>query len=75
LVRVAWKDIETADNTYNRALIDNQIDAAQTFGKKISLAIGGGPNTPSWLYAQGAQSISSRCHSAARSRFPGTAFF
>jgi len=58
LVRVAWKDIETADNTYNWALIDNQITAAQSYGKKISLAIGGGPNSPNWLYTLGTQSIS-----------------
>jgi hypothetical protein len=58
LVRVAWKDIETSDNTYNWALIDGQITSAQAYGKKISLAIGGGPNSPSWLYSLGVQSIS-----------------
>lgn len=58
LVRVAWKDIETSDNVYNWSLIDNQIAAAQSFDKKISLAVGGGPNSPSWLYSLGAQSIS-----------------
>ncbi|MFH1118329.1 MAG: T9SS type A sorting domain-containing protein [Bacteroidota bacterium] len=58
LVRVSWKDIEPMDNTYYWALIDNQITAAQSYGKKISLAIGGGPNCPSWLYSLGTQSIS-----------------
>ncbi|MBI3257881.1 MAG: T9SS type A sorting domain-containing protein [Ignavibacteriae bacterium] len=58
LVRVAWKDIETSDNSYNWALIDNQITLAETYGKKISLAIGGGPNSPGWLYSLGTQSIS-----------------
>lgn len=58
LVRVSWKDIETSDNTYNWALIDNQITAAQYYNKKISLAIGGGPNSPSWLYSLGVQSVS-----------------
>ena len=58
LVRVSWKDLETADNTYNWALIDNQIAAAQSYDKKISLAIGGGPNSPGWLYALGTPSIS-----------------
>lgn len=58
LVRVAWKDIETADNTYNWTLIDNQITAAQSYGKKIALAVGGGPNAPAWLYTLGTQSIS-----------------
>lgn len=58
LVRAGWKDIETADDTYNWALIDSQLASAKAYGKKISLAIGGGPNSPAWLYAQGAQSIS-----------------
>lgn len=58
LVRVAWKDIETVDNSYNWTLIDNQIAAAELYGKKIALAIGGGPNSPNWLFLQGAQSIS-----------------
>lgn len=58
LVRVVWKDIEPTDNTYNWALIDDQITAAQTYGKKISLAVGGGPNTPNWLYSLGADSMS-----------------
>lgn len=58
LVRVSWKDIETADNISNWALIDNQLAAAKLYGKKISLAIGSGPNSPDWLFSQGAQSIS-----------------
>lgn len=58
LVRVVWKDIETSDNLYNWSLIDNQITAAQSYGKKISLAVGGGLNSPSWLYPLGVQSIS-----------------
>lgn len=58
LVRVSWEDLETTDNIYNWALIDSQITTAQNYGKKISLAIGGGPNSPAWLYAMGTQSIS-----------------
>lgn len=58
LVRVVWKDIEPIDNIYNWSLIDDQIKAAESYGKKISLAIGSGPNTPQWLYELGASSIS-----------------
>ncbi|MFL3664654.1 MAG: T9SS type A sorting domain-containing protein [Flavobacteriales bacterium] len=57
LVRVVWKDIEPNDNTYNWALIDNQISAAQSYGKKISIAVGGGPNSPNWLYSLGVQTL------------------
>lgn len=58
LVRVVWKDIETSDNVYNWTLIDNQIAAAQSYNKKISLAVGSGLNSPNWLYPLGVQSIS-----------------
>ena len=58
LVRIGWKDIEPTDNIYNWALLDNQITAAKSYGKKISLAIGGGPNSPNWLYSLGTQSLS-----------------
>ncbi len=58
LVRVAWKDLETTDNVYNWSLIDNQLTAARSYGKKVSLAIGGGLNAPNWLYTLGVQSIS-----------------
>lgn len=57
LVRVSWKDLEPTDNSYNWQLIDNQLAAARSYNKKISLAIGGGPNTPAWLYALGVDSI------------------
>ncbi|MBI2270218.1 MAG: T9SS type A sorting domain-containing protein [Bacteroidetes bacterium] len=58
LVRIGWKDIEPTDNVYNWTLLDNQITAAQSYGKKISLAIGSGPNCPGWLYSLGTQSLS-----------------
>ncbi len=58
LVRAVWKDVEPADNTYNWSLIDDQISAAQSYGKKISISIGGGPNSPDWLYAAGSESMS-----------------
>jgi hypothetical protein len=58
LVRVVWKDIEPSNDSYNWSFIDNQIYAAQSFGKKIALAIGSGPNSPDWLYLLGAQPIS-----------------
>lgn len=58
LVRAVWKDIETADNIYNWSLIDDQIAAAESYGKKISLAVGTGPNSPNWIYTLGATSMS-----------------
>lgn len=57
LVRAVWKDVEFSDDNYNWSLIDDQITAAKFYNKKISLAIGGGPNSPNWLYGLGADSI------------------
>lgn len=58
LVRASWKDLEPVDDNYNWSLIDNQLTAANVYGKKVSLAVGGGPNTPSWVYDAGAVAIS-----------------
>jgi hypothetical protein len=57
LVRVSWKDMEGVDDTYNWSLIDNQLTLARSYNKKVSLAVGGGPNTPAWLYALGVDTI------------------
>lgn len=58
LVRVVWKDLEPSDDVYNWSLIDDQIAAAQSYDKKISLGVGGGPNSPTWLYDLGADTLS-----------------
>jgi hypothetical protein len=57
LVRVAWDKCEPKDDVYNWALIDGQIVAAKTYGKKISLAIGTGGGIPQWVFKLGAQAI------------------
>lgn len=57
LVRVPWRLIETEDDVYSWKLIDDQIAAANSFGKKISLGIGNGGGIPQWLYAKGAKQI------------------
>jgi acetyl esterase/lipase len=59
LVRVAWNLLEPSDDTYNWALIDGQIAAAKSYGKKISLGIGNGPAIPEWVYTAGAQKLES----------------
>lgn len=57
LVRVGWQLMEPSDNQYNWSLIDEQIAAAQSFGKKISLAIGSGISIPQWVLNAGTQSL------------------
>ncbi|MCL5991530.1 MAG: T9SS type A sorting domain-containing protein [Bacteroidetes bacterium] len=57
LVRISWELCEPSDNEYNWSLIDGQISAAKSFGKKISLAISNGMGAPQWLYLNGAQRL------------------
>ncbi|MDX2172198.1 MAG: T9SS type A sorting domain-containing protein [Bacteroidota bacterium] len=57
LVRVAWNLIEPTEGAYNWSLIDNQISAANSYNKKISLAIGNGKAIPNWVYTAGAQQL------------------
>lgn len=57
LVRVAWELVEPTDNNYNWSLIDGQITAANTYGKKISLGIGCGIMIPQWVFDAGAQRL------------------
>lgn len=55
LVRVAWDLLEPTDNTYNWALIDSQVSAANKYHKKIALGIGCGISIPQWVFSAGAQ--------------------
>lgn len=57
LVRMGWNLVEPIDNSYNWALIDGQIAAANSFGKKVSLGIGCGIAIPDWVFDSGAQRL------------------
>lgn len=50
LVRVDWKYLEPTDDNFDWSLIENQIELANTYQKKISLAVGIGSNAPDWLF-------------------------
>jgi PKD repeat protein len=58
LLRTEWNAIETAAGVYNWSYLDGQISAAAAAGKKVSLGIKPGANTPAWVYAAGAVSFS-----------------
>ncbi|MBI1227826.1 MAG: PKD domain-containing protein [Bacteroidetes bacterium] len=59
LVRVGWDLVEPSDDSYNWGLIDDQIAAAKSYGKKVSLGVGCGKATPQWVYTAGAQKLTS----------------
>jgi hypothetical protein len=58
LVRIAWKDIETAPGVYDWSRLDAQFTRAQSMGLKISLGIINGAGYPTWLETQGMQTFS-----------------
>ena len=47
LVRINWADLEPSNDNFDWSLVQNQIDSANVYGKKISLAIGA--IIPNWL--------------------------
>ncbi len=53
LVRLSWQLCEPVDNKFEWKYLDEQIQNAKAYGKKISLAIGNGMGAPSWLYSSG----------------------
>jgi PKD repeat protein len=56
-IRATWKFMEPTDGSYNWSYLDNNIAAAAAAGKKVSLSIQTGVDTPAWVYAEGAQSV------------------
>ncbi|MFI4898842.1 MAG: beta-galactosidase [Phycisphaerales bacterium JB059] len=55
LVRINWADVQPSEGVFDFSLIDQQIARIETYGKKISLAIVGGPQSPPWLADAGAE--------------------
>jgi hypothetical protein len=58
LVRPGWDQVEPADGRFDWSYIDGEIATAKRLGKKVALAILGGPQTPGWVYESGASSFS-----------------
>src|SRR5262245_25772881 len=57
-LRATWDMIETADGVYDWSYLDSQIAAAAAAGKKVTLSIPAGIDTPDWVYDAGAASFS-----------------
>src|SRR5438128_3490155 len=71
LVRPGWNVVEPAEGKYDWSLIEGDIALAKRLGKKITLAILGGPQTPDWVFQKGAKEF--RFTTASRYRKPETA--
>lgn len=57
LARMGWNILEPTEDNYNWTLLDGQISAAVSYGKKVSLAIGSGIAIPQWVFSAGAQRL------------------
>jgi hypothetical protein len=55
LVRPAWYKVEPREGAYDWSYIDGEIALAKKLGKKITLCVLGGPQTPTWVYQAGAR--------------------
>jgi hypothetical protein len=57
LVRAHWREVEPAEGRFDWAPLRRDIELARKHGKKVTLALAGGPATPDWVYAAGAQAF------------------
>lgn len=57
LVRVGWQLLEPQEGQYNWSLLDGQLNAARSYGKKVSLGIGCGIAIPQWVFDAGAKRL------------------
>lgn len=55
LLEVPWNVLEPLEGSFNWSLIDTVLSQAATYGKKVSLILGAGWQTPTWVYADGAK--------------------
>ncbi|MGO9265563.1 MAG: beta-galactosidase [Candidatus Binataceae bacterium] len=56
-MRTTWQTLEPADGTFDWSEIDTAIATAQANGKKLSISVTPGVQTPSWLWTEGAQAF------------------
>jgi len=52
-----WNVVEAQEGVFDWTAIDSVVAEAASYGKKISLGIQAGYETPSWVYADGAQAF------------------
>lgn len=55
VLHYSWAAIEPRDGVFNWNPVDSQIAQAKARGKKVSLSVMAGYQSPSWLYAEGAE--------------------
>lgn len=58
LIRVRWHELEPIEGQFDWRYLDSEIAKVAKLGKAYTLAVVGGPSTPSWVFAKGAQGYS-----------------
>ncbi|MBQ0782455.1 MAG: beta-galactosidase, partial [Thalassolituus oleivorans] len=58
LIRVRWHELEPSEGQFDWSYLDSEIAKVTKLGKVYTLAVVGGPSTPSWVFAKGAQGYS-----------------
>lgn len=58
LIRVRWSELEPEQGKFNWRYLDGEIAKVAAAKKSYTLAVVGGPSSPSWLYEEGAKSYS-----------------
>jgi len=54
-IRSSWKNIERQEGVFYWGSIDKLVNQAANAGKKISIAVSSGTDTPGWVYTKGAR--------------------
>lgn len=70
LVRVKWADLEPTQVGYDWSLLDAELDRADSYGTKVTLAVLNGPASPTWLEAAGAQMFAYTFRGVAGAKMP-----
>jgi hypothetical protein len=55
LMELPWSTIEPSEGSFNWSALDAVLAQAASVGKRVSVIFGAGWQTPSWVYADGAQ--------------------
>jgi Beta-galactosidase len=71
LVRPGWDAVEPAEGRYDWSYIEGEIATAKRLGKRLTLAILGGPQTPEWVYRAGPKGLHYTITSYSRPRREG----
>ncbi len=54
-IRISWNSVEPEEGVFDWSYIDDLISQAESAGKKVSITIIPGTDSPEWVYAKGAR--------------------